>query len=76
MPAGAVVGVVFFLLLATGAITSMVALLEIPAAALTHRLRLPRWRTAAGMGACVFLLGLPSALMPAVGTRREKGLNA
>jgi len=27
-----------------------------------HRLRLPRWRATAGMGACVFLLGLPSAL--------------
>lgn len=62
MPAGAVVGAVFFFLLATAAITSMVALLEIPIAALTHRLRLPRWRATAGMGACVFLLGLPSAL--------------
>jgi len=62
MPAGAVVGVVFFVLLATAAITSMVALLEIPVAALTHRLQLPRWRATAGMGVCVFLLGLPSAL--------------
>jgi NSS family neurotransmitter:Na+ symporter len=62
MPAGAVVGTVFFFLLATAAITSMVALLEIPVAALTHRLRLPRWRATAGMGAFVFLLGLPSAL--------------
>ena len=62
MPAGAVVGAVFFFLLATAAITSMVALLEIPIAALTHRLRLPRWRATAGMGACVFVLGLPSAL--------------
>jgi NSS family neurotransmitter:Na+ symporter len=62
MPAGEFVGVVFFLLLATAAITSMVALLEIPVAALTHRLRLRRWRATAGMGACVFLLGLPSAL--------------
>jgi NSS family neurotransmitter:Na+ symporter len=62
MPAGAVVGAVFFFLLTTAAITSMVALLEIPVAALTHRLRLPRWRATAGMGAFVFLLGLPSAL--------------
>ncbi len=62
MPAGAVVGVVFFLLLAIAAITSMVALLEIPVAVLTHRLRQPRWRATAGMGACVFLIGLPSAL--------------
>ncbi len=62
MPAGSVVGVVFFLLLAIAAITSMVALLEIPVAVLTHRLRQPRWRATAGMGACVFLIGLPSAL--------------
>jgi NSS family neurotransmitter:Na+ symporter len=62
MPAGAVVGVVFFLLLAIAAITSMVALLEIPVAVLTHRLRQPRWRATAGMGAFVFLIGLPSAL--------------
>lgn len=62
MPAGADVGVVFFLLLALAAITSMVALLEIPVTALTYRIRLPRWRATAGMGVCVFLLGLPSAL--------------
>ncbi len=62
MPAGAVVGVLFFLLLAIAAITSMVALLEIPVAVLIHRLRQPRWRATAGMGACVFLFGLPSAL--------------
>ena len=62
MPAGAVVGAVFFLLLAIAAITSMVALLEIPVAVLIHRLRQPRWRATAGMGACVFLFGLPSAL--------------
>ena len=62
MPAGSVVGVVFFLLLAIAAITSMVALLEIPVAVLIHRLRQPRWRATAGVGACVFLIGLPSAL--------------
>lgn len=62
MPAGVAVGAVFFFLLATAAITSMVALLEIPVAALTHRFQLPRWRATAGMGAFVFLLGLPSAL--------------
>ncbi len=62
MPGGDVVGVVFFLLLATAAITSMVALLEIPVSALTQRLRLRRWRATVGMGVGVFLLGLPSAL--------------
>lgn len=62
MPAGAVVGAVFFFLLATAAITSMVALLEIPVTALMHRVRLPRWSATAGVGACVFVLGVPSAL--------------
>jgi NSS family neurotransmitter:Na+ symporter len=62
MPAGALVGVVFFFLLTTAAITSMVALLEIPVAALTQRLRLRRWHATAVMGAGVFLLGAPSAL--------------
>lgn len=62
MPAGHVVGIVFFLLLATAAVTSMVALLEIPVAALIHRLRLRRWRATVGVGLCAFLLGLPSAL--------------
>ncbi len=62
MPAGTAFGAVFFFLLTTAAITSMVALLEIPVAALTHRLRLRRWSATAAMGTCVFLLGLPSAL--------------
>lgn len=62
MPAGPVVGAVFFLLLAAAAITSMVALLEIPVAALIRRAGLGRRRAALGMGACVFVLGVPSAL--------------
>lgn len=62
MPFGTAFGAVFFFLLTTAAITSMVALLEIPVAALTHRFRLRRWPATAAMGACVFLLGLPSAL--------------
>jgi len=62
MPAGRVLGTVFFLLLATAAITSMVALLEIPVAVLIHRWRFRRFRATAAMGACAFLLGLPSAL--------------
>lgn len=62
MPAGQVIGVVFFFLLSTAAATSMVALLEIPVAALTHRMRLRRGPASVGMGALVFVLGLPSAL--------------
>jgi NSS family neurotransmitter:Na+ symporter len=62
MPAGYLIGAVFFLLLSTAAITSMVALLEIPVAALTHRLGLRRRPATAGMGTFVFIIGLPSAL--------------
>lgn len=62
MPAGTAFGAVFFFLLTTAAITSMVALLEIPVAALTHRLRIRRWSATAAMGSGVFLLGLPAAL--------------
>jgi NSS family neurotransmitter:Na+ symporter len=62
MPAGDLIGAVFFLLLFIAATTSMVALLEIPVAALTHRLRMRRWAATACMGAAVFLIGVPSAL--------------
>lgn len=62
MPAGHLIGTVFFFLLSTAAATSMVALLEPPVAALTQRLGLRRWQATAGMGAAVFVLGVPSAL--------------
>ncbi|MBX3501494.1 MAG: sodium-dependent transporter [Alphaproteobacteria bacterium] len=62
MPAGTIVGIVFFGLLAMAAVTSMVALLEIPVASLVHRLGWPRWRATAVMGAFVFVIGLPSAM--------------
>lgn len=62
MPAGHFVGAAFFFLLSAAAITSMVALLEIPVTALTHRKRLPRWKTTALVGATAFIIGVPSAL--------------
>jgi NSS family neurotransmitter:Na+ symporter len=62
MPAGYLVGAVFFFLLCTAAATSMIALLEIPVAALTHRMKLRRAPATLGMGLLVFLIGLPSAL--------------
>jgi NSS family neurotransmitter:Na+ symporter len=62
MPAGYLIGTVFFFLLFAAATTSMVALLEIPVAALTHRLQMRRWYATAGMGVAVFLIGIPSAL--------------
>ena len=62
MPLGVLIGPVFFFLLSTAAMTSMVALLEIPVAALTQRLKWRRWRATACTGAIVFLMGIPSAL--------------
>lgn len=62
MPAGYLIGAVFFFLLCTAAATSMVALLEIPVAALTHRMGLRRAPATLGMGLLVFVLGVPSAL--------------
>jgi len=62
MPAGYLVGAIFFFLLCTAAATSMIALLEIPVAALTHRMKLRRAPATLGMGLLVFLIGVPSAL--------------
>ncbi|MEX1034728.1 MAG: sodium-dependent transporter [Sneathiella sp.] len=62
MPAGDIIGSIFFLLLATAAITSMVALLEIPVSVVMHRLQVRRWRATAVTGVAIFLLGIPSAL--------------
>ncbi len=62
MPGGAVLGAVFFFLLTVAALTSMVAILEIPTAYFIRRFRLPRHRAAAGIGFAGFLLGVPAAL--------------
>lgn len=62
MPAGQVVGAVFFLLLSAAAFTSMVALLEVPVSVAVHRLSLRRWTASALTGAVVFVVGIPSAL--------------
>ena len=62
MPAGHLVGAVFFFLLSMAAITSMVALLEIPVAVLTHREQFVRWKATVAVAAATFVLGAPSAL--------------
>lgn len=62
MPAGRGIGVVFFLLLSAAALTSMVALLEVPVALATHRLGWSRMRAVAASCALIFLLGVPSAM--------------
>lgn len=62
MPAGEVIGAVFFLLLFFAATTSIVSLLSIPVAAVTQRLRLRHWQATVALGGVLFLLGVPSAL--------------
>ena len=60
MPGGSVVAPAFFGLLVAGALTSMVALLEIPTAHFSRRY--PRRPTAFVLGIVIFLLGIPASL--------------
>ena len=62
MPGGQVVGVLFFALLVVAAMTSMVALLEVPVATVIHRTPLRRWGAVTAVGTGAFLIGIPSAL--------------
>lgn len=62
MPGGEFFGPIFFFLLSAAALTSMVALLEVPVAFAVHRLRMRRWVAATIIGTAIFLLGVPSAL--------------
>jgi NSS family neurotransmitter:Na+ symporter len=62
MPGGALWALIFFLLLAVAALTSAISLLEV---AVSHFIDRHAWRrrqTAYGIGALIFLLGIPSAL--------------
>lgn len=62
MPAGTIIGLVFFLLLAAAALTSMMSLLEVPVSVLVERTGLPRAGAVVIVTVAVFLAGLPSAL--------------
>jgi len=62
MPAGRVVGTLFFFLLVIAALTSMVALLEVPVAYACRRLRLARPAGTALVATAIFVTGLPAAL--------------
>lgn len=62
LPAGEWVGIVFFLLLSAAALTSMVAMLEVPVGCLTHRAGWTRRRAVTVMTGVVFVIGLPAAL--------------
>ncbi|MGF1611733.1 MAG: sodium-dependent transporter [Kiloniellales bacterium] len=62
MPGGKIVGLLFFALLVVAAMTSMVALLEVPVATVIHRTPLRRWGAVTVVGTGTFLVGIPSAL--------------
>lgn len=62
MTGGIIFGGLFFLLLAFAALTSMVALLEVPVVFVKEKFGWSRGRSVAIVTAVCFLLGLPSAL--------------
>lgn len=62
MPAGALVGTAFFVLLAIAALTSMMSLLEVQAAFAMQRLGWSRRRATLILAALAFLLGVPASL--------------
>lgn len=62
IPGGRIVGMAFFGLLVLAAITSSVALLEIPVACAIERLEWRRTRATLAIGGAAFFLGVPSSL--------------
>jgi NSS family neurotransmitter:Na+ symporter len=62
MPAGRLIGPLFFFLLSAAALASMVSLLETCVAYAVHRRGAGRMRATAVLTAVIFALGLPSAL--------------
>lgn len=62
MPAGTLVGAIFFLLLSVAALTSTISLLEVPVAFLIDEKKVHRKRIVWIIAGIAFLLGLPSAL--------------
>ena len=62
MPAGRVVGPLFFFLLTAAALSSMVSLLETCVACAVHRGGFRRMPATMAMTACIFVVGLPAAL--------------
>ena len=62
LPAGRVLGVVFFGIVLIAALSSAISLLEVVTAYVVDNYRFGRVQTATGIGALLFLTGLPSAL--------------
>lgn len=64
LPAGQIIGTVFFVVLLFAALSSSISLLEVPVSFVTENYGYGRATTAAGMGAFIFAVGVP----PAMGT--------
>ncbi len=62
IPLGAFFGVLFFVLLAVAALTSVISLIETVVAYLVDEKGIPRPKAALGAGVTIFLLGIPSSL--------------
>ncbi|MCD6340058.1 MAG: sodium-dependent transporter [Verrucomicrobia bacterium] len=62
MPAGALVGFMFFCLLTIAALTSSISMLEVPVSYLVDEYKKPRRIAAWAVGILAFLVGIPSAL--------------
>ncbi len=62
IPAGKILGPVFFGLLVAGAITSMVSILEVPVAFFVRRLGVRRTIVAPAVGLAMFIVGVPASL--------------
>ncbi len=62
MPGGIWIGLIFFGLLVAAALTSMVSLMEVPAAFLVGHFGLSRWTAVTTVGLGSFAIGLPAAL--------------
>lgn len=62
MPAGAIFGMLFFVLLAIAALTSAVSLLEVVVSYLVDEKGLSRLAATTGAGAVIFILGIPVSL--------------
>lgn len=62
MPGGAIVGAIFFLLLAVAALTSSISMLEVPASYFIDEKKWSRKKSAITVAIIVFLVGIPSAL--------------
>lgn len=62
IPAGKIIGPLFFALLVAGAITSMVSILEVPVAFFVRKLSLRRTVVAPAVGLAMFVVGIPASL--------------